>query len=968
MREPKLNLDSDGNRQAGTRLAESPSEWCLEKARSSLTSSTAIRMPAWTVSSRSKPRSQAIARWQKPTGKGRCGTGKKWTESRMLPRLALGAAIVVVGAVCAFAQDSALTSRRGTSASRSSAVLPKACLSQEHQTDKIAALIESIQNHPVAGAYNTLGVLFAQADRLNCAVPAFHTALKLEPQNWEVHYNLALALVKTGDRIGAKRELQAAIQQKPDSVSSHFALGSLLQSDNNLDQAAEEFKAALKIDPQLVPASLKLSQVLTSEGKLAAAIVCLEDALKQSQSADQQEALQASLGLAYAESGDLTKGLDILNSLVAKQPNSSDAHFSLGLLYGKSGQPADQEAALAQYEEALRLDPGMDPSRLAMATLLRSRGNCSDSLLALQEYTKHKAGDSQGFHELGLAYKCLGRMNNAVESLKRAERLDPNNAQIRRDLGATLAQASRTAEAIQELKIAARMDPADRDTHRQLALLFERTGNKESAQAEDAKAKVLSKQKGGYAAAGTSNAEANQLLLAGNASAAVKAYRRALELNPSDAKLHYNLSLALDKAGERAAERKELEQAVQLDPNLAVAHNQLGLLDLQQAQVVTAEQRFKKALSIDPKYAEAQSNLGVLYSRQGKDAEAASFFQQAIQSDPNYSKAYVNLGLTLLKQRALAPAEQQFRAAIQVDPNSPGAYSALGMLQVKTGRGAEAIQTFRKAMTLEPNSAEAHLNLGIALVDQYNRPEGFKEFTEAARLNPGFAAAHLNLGRFFFETGQYEDANRELETAVRLQPSLVGALYFLALASKQTNQLERSTEYLKRMVELQPENSDAQYLLGQNLEHLGKADAALEHWKAAVRADPEQSQALYNLARALRKLHDPEAQQYQDRFDTLQKRQQVTDRIDQLGNFALEAAKAQNWPQAVAQMIEAIQLCGNCSQGAHLHRNLGLFYGRTGKISEAEKELSTALDLQPNDADAQKALTVLESLQTAPAR
>src|SRR6266851_3467529 len=339
MREPKLNLDSDGNRQAGTRLAESPSEWCLEKARSSLTSSTAIRMPAWTVSSRSKPRSQAIARWQKPTGKGRCGTGKKWTESRMLPRLALGAVIVVVGAVCAFAQDSALTSRRGTSASRSSAVLPKACLSQEHQTDKIAALIESIQNHPVAGAYNTLGVLFAQADRLNCAVPAFHTALKLEPHNWEVHYNLALALVKTGDRIGAKRELQAAIQQKPDSVSSHFALGSLLQSDNNLDQAAEEFKAALKIDPQLVHASLKLSQVL-----------------------------------AYAESGDLTKGLDILNSLVAKQPNSSDAHFSLGLLYGKSGQPGDQEAALAQYEEALRLDPGMDPSRLAMATLLRSRG------------------------------------------------------------------------------------------------------------------------------------------------------------------------------------------------------------------------------------------------------------------------------------------------------------------------------------------------------------------------------------------------------------------------------------------------------------------------------------------------------------------------------------------------------------------------------------------------------------------
>ena len=923
-------------------------------------------MPAWIVSSRSTLRSQAIVQWQHLTVKGMSAIRTKSTESGIFLRLGMTALVIVAGSICTFAQGS--STRSGTSSFKSSVVLPKACASQAQKSEKIAALMESLQGHPTAGAYNTLGVLFAQADSLNCAVPAFRSALKLEPQNWEAHYNLALALLKTGDRAGAKQELEAAVRYKPDSVSSHFALGSLLQSNNKLDEAAEEFKTALKIDAQFVPASLKLSQVLTSQGKLAAAISCLEDALKQSPPADQEEALQASLGLAYAESGDPKKGLETLTSLVAKQPDSADAHFSLGLLYGKSSQPADQDAALAQFKESLRLDPGLEPSRLALGRLLLSRGDCSDSMLALQMYTKHKPRDPEGFHAQGVSYKCLGRANDAIESLRQAERLDPNNAQIHYDLGVMLAQAARTADAIQELKVAERIDPKDQETHHQLALLLEKAGNKESARAEAAKFKTLSGQQDGNAAAGKLNAEANQYLLAGNASAAVKSYRRALELNPKDAKLHYNLSLALDRAGDRAAERKELEQAVELDPNLAVAHNQLGLLALQQGQLTASEQSFKKALSIDPKYAEAQSNLGVLYSRQGRGAEAIALFQQAIQSDPHYSKAYVNLGLILLQQRAVEQAEQQFRAAIQADPNNPGAYSALGMLQVKTGRGAEAVQTFRKALALEPASPEAHLNLGIALVDQYNRPDGFKEFTEAARLNPGFAAAHLNLGRFFFETGKYEDANRELESAVRLQPNLVGALYFLALTAKQTNQLDRSTEYLQRVVELQPNNADAQYLLGQNLERLGKQDAALAHWKAAVSADPDHSQALYNLARALNKLHDPEAQQYQDRFDALQKRQQVTDRIEQLGNFALEAANAQNWPQAVAQMSEAIQLCGNCSQGAHLHRNLGLFYGRTGKIGEAEKELRTALDLQPNDVDAQKALTVLESLQTAQAR
>ena len=140
---------------------------------------------------------------------------------------------------------------------------------------------------------------------------------------------------------------------------------------------------------------------------------------------------------------------------------------------------------------------------------------------------------------------------------------------------------------------------------------------------------------------------------------------------------------------------------------------------------------------------------------------------------------------------------------------------------------------------------------------------------------------------------------------------------------------------------------------------------AIEHWKLALQADPNHSQALYNLARALEKQHDPQAQQYQQRFDELQKQQQTTDRVQQLGNFALEAAGAQNWPQAVEQMQEAIQFCGDCADAAHLHHNLGLFYCKTGKFKEAEAELQKALDLDPNDADARKAIAIVENLRSS---
>jgi Flp pilus assembly protein TadD len=43
-----------------------------------------------------------------------------------------------------------------------------------------------------------------------------------------------------------------------------------------------------------------------------------------------------------------------------------------------------------------------------------------------------------------------------------------------------------------------------------------------------------------------------------------------------------------------------------------------------------------------------------------------------------------------------------------------------------------------------------------------------------------------------------------------------------------------------------------------------------------------------------------------------------------------------------------------------LHKNLGFFYRRTGNIDEAKRELGTALQLAPDDADAENALAALE--------
>jgi len=891
--------------------------------------------------------------------------GRTRLQNARVGILALGfAAVLAVASPCV--AQSPTPARQASSPNHSAApsALPKSCLAPEHASEQITSLLETVKDHPTAGAYNTLGALFAAAGQVKCAIPAFQLSLRMDSKNWEAHYNLALAFLTVRDSVRATGELRAAIAAKPDSASAHFALGTLLYDEKKLAAAATEFDAVIRIDPNFPGAVISRAQVLLSQGNAPAAVTMLESALAQPVAAEQLVPITVALALAYSETGETAKAVQTMQGLVAAHPDSADAHMGLGTIYADA-DPANLEGAIAEFREALRLDPSKDEARLALGRALISQQKFSDALVPLKEYIEHGPRDFQGYYAAGLAYRGLRQSDSAIEMLQKAARLVPESYEARYELGMALAAAGQNERAIRELQVAEKIRPSAPDPHDQLARLLAKTGQEELARKEHAEYAALVSRGDPNAAAGKLNERANQLLAAGNARAAANAYREALRADPNNPQLHYNLSLALDQLGDRTAEHQELEKAVQLDPDLAVAHNQLGVLALQKNQTAEAEQEFKKAIAGDPRYAEAQNNLGVLYSREGKDQDAASLYQQAIDSDPKYTKALVNLGLLLAQHGQIAQGEQQLRAAIQMNPNDPEAYTALGMIQGKSGRGGEAVESFRKVVALQPASADAHLNLGIALVDQYDRTGGFKEFQEAARLAPQSPAAHYNLGRFYFETAKYEDARKELEEALRLEPNDAPALYFLALAAKQDNDLPRSSELFEKLLAVQPENPDAQFLLGQNLEHQGNSSEAVAHWKLALQADPNYSQALYNLARALQKAGDPEARKYQDRYDQLQKDQQISDRVQQLGNFALAASNAQNWPQAFAQIQEALQLCGSCPEAGHLHKNLGWMYFRTGKLEEAEKELGIALNLNPNDADAKQALAAIQKARTA---
>ena len=94
--------------------------------------------------------------------------------------------------------------------------------------------------------------------------------------------------------------------------------------------------------------------------------------------------------------------------------------------------------------------------------------------------------------------------------------------------------------------------------------------------------------------------------------------------------------------------------------------------------------------------------------------------------------------------------------------------------------------------------------------------------------------------------------------------------------------------------------------------------------------------------------------------DWIEERQQLTDRLKQLNSFALQAANDKNWPQAISQIQEAINLCQRCPQLGILHKNIGLIYVRKG-----EQQLQLALKLLPGGPDAVAAAETLRRRLTS---
>jgi Flp pilus assembly protein TadD len=288
------------------------------------------------------------------------------------------------------------------------------------------------------------------------------------------HYGIALNAGLTG-AVDAGHQLDQLIEDASQpAIARASALALLPRYPSPQSEAA--VKTALADPSPLVRAAApRAIPAPPSEAMIKAAIPLLGDPVR----AVRIETARALAGvdLGSMTSQQQTAFASAYLELFAAEMIDSDrpeAHLNLGLLETRLRHGAEAEA---QYETALRLDPGFVPALVNLADLDRMRGKDQDGAALIHRAMELEPNNADVRHSLGL---LLVRQKNYVEALiqlRHASELAPDNARYAYVYAIALKSTGAQDEAMKWLEQARKRHPADRDILLALISIARETGD-----------------------------------------------------------------------------------------------------------------------------------------------------------------------------------------------------------------------------------------------------------------------------------------------------------------------------------------------------------------------------------------------------------------------------------------------------------------------------------------------------------
>jgi tetratricopeptide (TPR) repeat protein len=201
----------------------------------------------------------------------------------------------------------------------------------------------------------------------------------------------------------------------------------------------------------------------------------------------------------------------------------------------------------------------------------------------------------------------------------------------------------------------------------------------------------------------------------GDNPAALAEWKKALELDPNDARANNGIAIALSVSGDPDDAIIYLQKATQINSDFFEAYYNLGLELAKKNRVNEAIDAWLNAVRIRPQFAAGHENLGYAYYLQGKYTDSLTHLRLALQLDPD-RVSDLNLAASLLAtcpEPALRNGAEALALADHAQQLTHGQDAAildtLSAAYAEAGQFPKAIEVEHQAIAVATQQGKAEL-------------------------------------------------------------------------------------------------------------------------------------------------------------------------------------------------------------------------------------------------------------------
>ena len=685
-----------------------------------------------------------------------------------------------------------------------------------------------------AKTHTNLGNLYVTFNQLELGEKEFRRALTLSPGDRDANYNLGLLLIAKAAPAAAIPYLERV---HPPSLESRLNLiRAYLRAGRRALalKSAGELSAANQSSLQL---HFTLGVLLAEEKQYPAAQRELE--LARTLAPENFEVLY-NLGQSYLRSGEYQKAELELNRALKLKPDSAETLYLLGQTAFDRSRPLD---ALDLLMRAHKLAPDNADIIFLLARVSMTQNYYEDTIPLLESGIKIAPQRADLHAALGESYFMAGKTERAVEEFKRLIELDPS-ARSYTFMGLAYRHLGRFEEARKYFETGLKQDPHSASCLFNLGYIEERQGNE--AKAEGLFQRTLQANPDySEALLELANLRSKQKKF----SEAAELLRRFVKLSRDPAAGYYKLAMVERSMHQIEAAERDLNVFQTLSKNsstgpypyqhlfeyldsrsklTAQQRNQLDVSELNQqlqkhpgqpqdlfllaesylklGKTEEAEGAIRQLDEISSKDYRTQTGVGVLLARYQLYQEAIQHFQSALAANPDsddvkfdladayFHRQHYQEALEAVEKISSASqddayfsllgdiyahlgdadkAKEIFLQAIQRNPDNDQYYLSLTLIELREGDLAAAQRTLEQGLARIPGSGKIVWGLGVVSALEGNTAKAGERLEQAVELLPEWAGSYSTLGVFYYETGQIDKAREVLN---RFKGSSTGGL------------------------------------------------------------------------------------------------------------------------------------------------------------------------------------------------